>query len=44
MNLRNLKIINGENIYNIEVTYSKIQGKQKLKQYIKEKDFKLSKL
>ena len=32
MNLRNLKIINGENIYNIEVTYSKIQGKQKLKQ------------
>ena len=44
MNLRNFKIINGENIYNIEVVYSKIQGKQKLKQYIKKKEFKLSKL
>ena len=44
MNLRNFKIINGENIYNIEVTYSKIQGKQQLKNYIKKKDSKLSKL
>jgi len=44
MNLRNFKIINGENIYNIEVTYSKVQGKQQLKNYIKKKDSKLSKL
>ena len=44
MNLRNLKINNGELIYNIEVTYSKIQGKEKLKHYIKQKYFKLSKL
>jgi len=44
MNLRNFKIINGENIYNIEVTYCKVQGKQQLKNYIKKKDSKLSKL
>ena len=44
MNLRNLKFSNGEYIYNIEVTYSKIQGKEKLKSYIKKKYFKLSKL
>jgi len=44
MNLRNFKIINGENIYNIEVTYSKVQRKQQLKNYIKKKDSKLSKL
>jgi hypothetical protein len=44
MNLRNLKFNNCGNIYNIEITYSKIQGKQKLKQYIKKNIFKLSKL
>jgi hypothetical protein len=44
MNLRNLKFTNCGNIYNIEITYSKIQGKQKLKQYIKKNIFKLSKL
>ena len=44
MNLRNLKISNGEYIYNIEVKYSKIQGKEKLKHYIKKKYFKLSKI
>ena len=44
MNLRNLKFAISGNIYNIEITYSKIQGKQKLKQYIKKNIFKLSKL
>lgn len=44
MNLRNLKFAIKGNIYNIEITYSKIQGKQKLKQYIKKNIFKLSKL
>jgi hypothetical protein len=44
MNLRNLKFTNCGNIYNIEITYSKIQGKQNLKQYIKKNIFKLSKL
>ena len=44
MNLRNLKFAISGNIYNIEITYSKIQGKQKLKQYIKKIIFKLSKL
>ena len=44
MNLRNLKFNNCGNNYNIEITYSKIQGKQKLKQYIKKNIFKLSKL
>ena len=44
MNLRNLKFAISGNIFNIEITYSKIQGKQKLKQYIKKNIFKLSKL
>ena len=44
MNLRNLKFTNCGNIYNIEITYSKIQGKQNLKQYIKKNICKLSKL
>jgi len=44
MNLRNLKFMKGDNVYNIEVKYSKIQGKQKLKQYIKKNILKFSKL
>ena len=44
MNLRNLKINNGGNAEKIKIAYSKVQGKQKLKQYIKKNVIKLSKL
>ena len=44
MNLKNLKFANCGNVSNIEIVYSKIQGKQNLKQYIRKKIFKLSKL
>ena len=39
MNLRNLKIINNGYSYNLEIIYSKIQGREELKNYIKNKYF-----
>ena len=39
MNLRNFKLKRNDQIYNIKVMYSLVQGKKQLKQYIKKKHF-----
>ena len=36
MNLRNYKLIKNGQIYTFEIMYSKVQGKEKLKKYIKQ--------
>ena len=39
MNLRNFKLKRNDQIFNIKVMYSLVQGKKQLKQYIKKKHF-----
>ena len=39
MNLRNFKLKRNEQIFNIKVMYSLVQGKKQLKQYIKKNHF-----
>ena len=39
MNLRNYKFNKNGNIYNIEIIYSNVQGKEQLKQYVKKINF-----
>ena len=39
MNLRNYKFNKNGNVYNIEIIYSNVQGKEQLKQYVKKINF-----
>ena len=39
MNLRNYKFNKNGNIYNIEIRYSNVQGKEQLNQYVKKINF-----